>query len=180
MKKIVKIMSVLALAAVVVFATASMVACGETQAEIVKTYVVSESVEKDIGTDYNVYQLHLLSDNTYELVTTTYTYGYSMNLGTYSVESFGTYEKGTSEDGYTSYKLLKADRVILNAYSLAGGFNIYIDTATATYPTELPASGEGDKVYAQSADDVIKAYGAERTVYVSDDKNTFALSNPNA
>ncbi len=182
MKKLGKIVAIVMATAAVTAAAAGFAACGgESAGEIQKTYIVSETTDgATAGTNYCVYQLHLLDNSRYELVKTTYTYGYNMNLGTYSVETFGTYTAGSSVDGYTPYTLSRSDRAIVNAYSLAGGFNIYIDTATATYPTELPAVSQGEKNMAQSADDVFDAYGAQITVYVSDANNTFSLTNPNA
>ena len=76
--------------------------------------------------------------------------------------------------------LSRSDHAIVNAYSLAGGFNIQIDTATATYPAELPAQTQGEKTFANSSDDVFDRYGAETTVYLNDSNNTFSLTNPNA
>lgn len=160
----------------------TLTACGsEPAATIDETYVVSESQTNAYnGNDYSVYQLNLLSNGRYEFIKTTYTEGFSMNLGTYSVETFGTFTKGQSEDGYTACTLSRSDHAIVNAYSLAGGFNIQIDTATATYPAELPAETQGEKTYANSSDDVFDRYGAETTVYLNDSNNTFSLTNPNA
>lgn len=44
----------------------------------------------------------------------------------------------------------------------------------------MPAQTEGEKPMANSAEDVIKAYGGATTVYVNDQGTTFALNNPNA
>lgn len=181
MKKLAKIMAIVMATVSLAAVAVGFSACGESAGEITKTYIVSESTEgATAGTNYSVYQLHILDNERYELVKTTYTYGYSMNLGTYSIETFGTYTMGSSVDGYTAYTLNRSDRAIVNAYSLAGGFNIYIDTATATYPVELPAETEGEKNMAQSEEDVFDAYGAQMTVYVSDTNNTFSLTDPNA
>lgn len=155
---------------------------GTSAASIQATYVNSVTTGEEPSIFYNVYQLHLMSNNTYELVETSYCYGWSMNLANYIYETTGTYTVGASEDGYTAYTLGTADRVILNAFSLVGGFNISIDTATTDFSTqvELPAASEGEKIYATSAQDVIDKYGQSQTVYISDTNNTFSLTNPNA
>lgn len=135
-----------------------------------------------VGDAFSVTHLHIFEDNSYSLFQTSITYGYSMVLGTTVVNTYGQGQYGTSEDGFTPYTLKKADDVNLNSYSKAGGFNIGINTAldSQTYPVELPASGEGEKVYANSKDDVINAYGKEFTVYTNDANNGMELENPNA
>lgn len=181
MKKLGKIVAVAAAVASLTAVTASLAACSGESAEIENTFVVSETGENAYGgSDYTVYGLNIMSDGTYEMVKTVYVYAYSMNLGTYTYQTFGTYTTGTSVDGYTPYELSEATRVILNAYSLAGGFDIHIDTQTSTYPVEMPAQTEGEQNMAQSADDVIDAYGAAMTVYVATDGNILSLTNPNA
>ena len=181
MKKLGKIVAVAAAVASLTAVTASLAACSGESAEIENTFVVSETGENAYGgSDYTVYGLNIMSDGTYEMVKTVYVYAYSMNLGTYVYQTFGTYTAGTSVDGYTPYELSEATRVILNAYSLAGGFDIHIDTQTSTYPVEMPAQTEGEQNMAQSADDVIDAYGAAMTVYVATDGNILSLTNPNA
>ncbi len=180
MKKFGKIIAVTAAAACVAGAVAGLAACSGGSADIENTYVFSEMEDNAYnGGNYIVYNLNLMSDGTYELVKTVYTNGYGMNLGTYGYQTFGTYTAGISADGYTPYTLSEATRVIVNAYSDMGGFNISIDTETATYPVELPAETEGEKNMAQSKEDVVKAYGAEMTVYIGDN-NKFQLTNPNA
>ena len=135
-----------------------------------------------VGDAYVVTHLHIFEDNSYSAFQTTVTFGYSMVLGTTVVNTYGQGQYGTSEDGFTPYTLSSADDVNLNSYSKAGGFNIAINTALAsqTYPTELPASGEGEKVYANSKADVVNAYGKQSTVYTNDANNGMELENPNA
>lgn len=181
MKKLGKIIAVTAAAACVTGAVAGLAACSGGSADIENTYIVSESAGNAYGgNDYTVYSLNIMDDGTYEMVKTTYVFAFSMNLGTYSYQTFGTYTAGTAADGYVPYTLSEATRVIVNAYSLAGGFDIHVDTQTASYPVELPAETEGEKNMAQSADDVIDAYGAEMTVYVEEEGNILSLTNPNA
>ncbi len=182
MKKFGKILSVAVAAAAVTAAAASLAACsGGAAADIENTYIVSVSGSNAYGgNDYTEYCLNIMSDGTYELVKTTFTEGYGMNLGNYSYQVFGTYTAGATADGYTAYTLNEADRVIVNAYSLAGGFDIHVDSATAEYPVELPAQTEGEKNMANSADDVIAAYGTEMTVYLAEDGNILSLTDPNA
>ena len=146
-------------------------------------YVLGEATTLPNGFQYfKAYQLSFYDNNVYELTQTQITYGYSMNLGTEVVMSYGTYATGTTVDGVASYTLNKASEVILSSYSKMGGFNIAINTAssTQTYPTELPASGEGEKVYAQNKDDVINKYGPELKVFTNDKNNAMELKDPNA
>lgn len=171
MKKLGKIIAVTAAAACVTGAVAGLAACSGGSADIENTYIVSESAGNAYGgNDYTVYSLNIMDDGTYEMVKTTYVFAFSMNLGTYSYQTFGTYTAGTATDGYVPYTLSE----------LAGGFDIHVDTQTATYPTELPAKEQGEQNMAQSADDVIAAYGTQMTVYVQEDGNILSLTNPNA
>lgn len=181
MKKFGKIVAVVAAAASVTAVAASLSACSDGAAEIENTYLAGTSEGNAYGgNDYIEYCLNLMDDGTYEMIKTVYTYGYSMNLGNYCYQIFGTYTEGTSSDGYTPYTLSEATRVIVNAYSLAGGFDIHVDSETAAYPVELPAEVQGEKNMANSADDVIDAYGAEMIVYIAASGNTLSLTNPNA
>ncbi len=135
-----------------------------------------------VGEVFSVTHLHIFEDNSYSAFRSDVTFGYSMVLGTTFVNTYGQGQYGTSEDGFTPYTLKKADDVVLNSYSKAGGFNIAINTTleSQTYPTELPASGEGEKIYANSKDDVINAYGKQSTVYTNDTNNGMEIENPNA
>ena len=180
MKKMRVFLVTAAALAAVVLATVAFTAC--SAASITATYVNGTVVAPNSygGQDSTVYQLNLYDDGTYEMVETTLVYAYSMNLGNYCYQIFGTYTEGTSSDGYTPYTLSEATRVIVNAYSLAGGFDIHVDSETASYPVELPAEVQGEKNMANSADDVIDAYGAEMTVYIAASGNTLSLTNPNA
>ncbi len=181
MKKIGKILAVALAVASVTAVAASLSACSGGSADIENTYIVSETGDNAYGgSDYTVYSLNIMDDGTFEMVKTTYVFAYSMNLGTYSYQTFGTYTAGTTADGYTPYTLSEATRVIINAYSLAGGFDIHVDTNTAIYPTELPAEVQGEQNMAQSSEDVIDAYGAQMTVYVQEEGNILSLTNPNA
>ncbi len=149
----------------------------------IKQVQTTSNIEKaSVGEKYSVTHLHIFEDNSYSAFGTEITFGYSMVLGTTVVNTYGEGKYGQSEDGYTPYTLSKAADVNLNSYSKAGGFNIAINTAlsTQTYPTELPASGEGEKVYANSKEDVVKAYGEEVTVYTNDVNNALELEDPNA
>ena len=180
MKKMRVFLVTAAALAAVVLATVAFTAC--SAASITATYVNGTVVAPNSygGQDSTVYQLNLYDDGTYEMVETTLIYAYSMNLGTTAVTTYGTFTAGEAVDGYTEYTLSEATRVILNSYSLAGGFNISIDTELTTeYPVELPAETEGEKVYANSAQDVIDKYGASVKVYIGEN-NTFSFENPNA
>ena len=170
-------------AAVSLLAATALLSCNNAskkEARPNESFVLGEKVTE--GFDYyRTYQVSFYDNNVYELLSTQITYGYSMNLGTQVVAAYGTYANNGSEDGITTYTLNKAAEVVLSSYSKAGGFNILINTASKdqTYPTELPASGEGEKVYAQNKDDVINAYGQESVVYTKDTNNEMSLVNPN-
>ncbi len=147
-----------------------------------KQVQVSSDIKGSGMVNYTVDYVHIYEDNSYEYINTNITYGYSMVLGTSTLVKYGQGEYGTSSDGYTPYTLKQSDDVSLNSYSKAGGFSIVINTASKdqTYPTELPASGEGEKVYAQNKEDVINAYGKEFKVYTSDSDCEMSLNDPNA
>ena len=162
---------------------ACLTSCGGEKATINNTYAYGVVEANSYGGNTtSTYQLNFLTDSTYELINSSITIGYGMNLGTETVSTYGTYTVGASEDGYTAYTLSTATRVILNSYSDMGGFAIYIDTESAsqTYPAELPAETEGQKIYAQNKEEVINKYGKESTIYVSDTNHKFYLTNPNA
>ena len=180
MKHLRKILIAVLAVAMLAVAAVGFTACSADKS-VEKTYVYGELVDNSYGGhDSNVYQLNLMSDGSYELIHTTLVYAYSMNLGTTTVETYGTYTVGTSADGYTEYRLSEATRAIVLSYSLAGGFNITVDSETSIFPCEMPAQTEGEKNMANSAADVIAAYGKAMTVYVNDQGTTFALTNPNA
>lgn len=125
-------------------------------------------------------QIFTFTDGTYEINKLTINYGYSMVLATTTLQSVGDFEAGDSEDGFTRTTLKRADDVLLNSFSLAGGFNIQIDTRTAEYPVELPAQSEGEKNMAQDKDDVLDAYGQEVTYYFNDSALNYSTTDPNA
>ena len=179
MKKMRVFLVTAAALAAVVLATVAFTAC--SGASITATYVNGTVAGNGYGgQDSTVYQLNLYDDGSYEMVETTLVYAYSMNLGTTAVTTYGTFTAGEAVDGYTEYTLSEATRVILNSYSLAGGFNIGVDTELTTeYPVELPAETEGEKTYANSAQDVIDKYGASDKVYMREN-NPFPFENPNA
>ena len=127
----------------------------------------------------DIYQVNAFEDGIYEFIKTEVIYGYSMNLGTTTINNYGKFSYGTSEDGYTPITLEDADKVVFNSYSLAGGYNISINTENATYPVEMLAKSQGEKNMANSKEDVVKEYGAKRTYYSSDSKNNMSLKNPN-
>ncbi len=176
-----KLLSLLALGCLCCGALAS---CGESaapEANLTASYIYSELVDNSYSDyDYNVYELFIYDDNSYAYTSTSLIHGYGMNLGTTVITNYGSYTVGASSDGYTAYTLSDADHCIFNSYSLAGGYNISIDSETATYPVELLASGEGEKVYAQSKEEVISAYGSSITVYIQDGSNIFYFENPAA
>ncbi len=150
---------------------------------IIDSYAYSEITDGDYGDgSYNTtaYQLLLFEGNLYRMTTTLLTYGYSMNLGTSSTIVYGTYETGTSEDGYTQVTLNAASELIVNSFSLAGGYSISINTADPDqgYPVELPAKSEGEKIYASEKQDVIDYSGTGYVVYLEDGKNVFSFTDP--
>lgn len=157
---------------------------GETESvAIVDTYAYSEISTGSYGNgsyDVTAYQLFLYEGNLYRLTTTVLNYGYSMNLGTSSTIVYGTYETVSSEDGYTEVNLNAASELIVNSFSLAGGYSISINTASPNqgYPVELPAKSEGEKNYAQEKQDVIDYSGTGYVVYLEDGKNVFSFTNP--
>ena len=132
--------------------------------------------------DYVVDYLHVYEDNSYEYINTRISCGYSMLLGVTSNMTFGQGTYGTGEDGITPFTLGKAEDVVLNSYSKAGGYSFAINTASAsqTYPTEMPAKAQGEKPMAQNKDDVVNAYGASFKVYTSDANCVMSLTDPNA
>ena len=165
-----------------VIETASGSVEGVLNKKITNVQVASEIVKAANGEEFRVYQAMVYEDLTYKYIETTITYGYSMLLGTTTINSFGSCVYGTSEDGYTPLTLNRADDVVFNSYSKMGGYNISINTAdeNQTYPVEVLAETQGEKSYANSKDDVISKYGVEKTVYSNDEKNDMSLVNPNA
>ena len=127
-----------------------------------------------------IYQVNAFEDGYYEFIKTEIIYGYSMNLGTTTINNYGKITYGTSEDGYTPATLAAADKVVFNSYSLAGGYNISINTDNQTYPVEMLAHAQGEKLMANSKEDVVNEYGSARTYYFNDTKNLLSLTNPNA
>ena len=150
--------------------------------KITNVQVASEIATAANGEEYRVYQVMVFEDLTYQYISTTITYGYSMLLGTTTINSFGTCEYGESEDGYTPLTLKRANDVIFNSYSKMGGYNISINTmdANQTYPVEILAQTQGEKSYANSKEEVIDNYGTEKTFYSNNEKNDMSLVNPNA
>lgn len=140
-------------------------------AEVDSVYVYGESVPNEYeSADINMYELALLDDGTYRMTTTNGVQGYSMLLGTTVVTATGTYEMGEASDGMSECKLSKADRILYNSYSDMGGYNIAIDSKDAAYPVELPNDEQADEAA------FFDAFGAERTVYVTEDSNVFSLT----
>ena len=167
--------------AALVFAVTAFAACGAPS--IQASYVYGEVVSPNSygGQDSTVYRLDLYDDGSYVLTETTLVYAFSMNLGTTAVVRYGDDTEGATTDGYTTYTLSDANRVILNSYSSAGGFDIYFDTELTTeYPVEMPAESEGEQNFAQNADDILEAYGKGTNVYVGTDAGTFSFTDPNA
>lgn len=157
--------------------------------EIVMSEVKASYITSDINTQTmygdgswiaTAYHLNLFENGAYEYVTTSVTYGYSMNLSTSAIVLYGQYEEGVAEDGSQAITLKEASQVLVNAYSKAGGFHISIDSEKSTYPVEMPAKVQGEKNMANSKEDVIKEYGAGQTLYVyTEDNNEISLTNPN-
>ena len=105
---------------------ACLTSCGGEKASINNTYAYGVVEENSYGGNTtSTYQLNFLTDSTYELINSSITIGFGMNLGTETVSTYGTYTVGASEDGYTAYTLSTATRVILN--SLRDGNNIIIN-----------------------------------------------------
>ncbi|MBO5528468.1 MAG: hypothetical protein J6A47_04010 [Bacilli bacterium] len=129
--------------------------------------------------DGTVHIATIYDDNSYNYMTTSIKYGYSMLLSTTTVVAEGKATIGASEDDYTKVTLGVADEVLLNSNSKAGGFNIQINTINATYPVEMPAKAQGEKNMANSKQDVIDAYGASKALFLSDSTGTMSLVNPN-
>ena len=165
-------------------------ASGDASALLGKTFDSVQIVNEFDGTkgedgnysawNGSVLQVITYADGSYEFQKTTINYGYSMLLATTFVETVGKVTKGASEDGFSKMTLNVADDVLLDSYSLAGGFNIHIDTRNQTYPVELPAQTQGEKNMAQGKDDVIKAYGQEQVFYFNESGVNMSLTDPNA
>ena len=130
--------------------------------------------------DGTVHIVSLFEDGSYDYMTTQLKYGYSMLLGTTSVDQVGIATIGQSEDDYTKVTLGTAKDVLLNSFSKAGGFNIQVNTLDQEYPVELPAKAQGEKNMANSKEDVINAYGQGGVVFLSDSTGTLSLVDPNA
>ncbi len=150
---------------------------------IKKCQIVSDLISPasygDGSWNADIYQVNTFEDGEYEFFKTEVIYGYNMNLGTTTINNYGKATYGTSEDGYTPLNLAAADKVVFNSYSLAGGYNISINTDNQTYPVEMLAKTQGEKNMANSKEDVVKEYGAARTYYSNNEKNILSLSNPN-
>ncbi|MDO5330257.1 MAG: hypothetical protein Q4F15_02335 [Bacillota bacterium] len=172
----------IALPIIALFGAVSLASCsGNSQAAVDQIYVYSEIVEDTtVGyIYYDSYYLELYQDSTYSYTKTEITYGYTMNLATTVIVNEGSFTTGATSDGYTAITLGAATRVVFQSYSDVGGYNLDIDSDTVSYPTELLASGEGEKVYAQNFEELQAAYGEEKTVYLGD-ANKFYLTNPAA
>ena len=130
--------------------------------------------------DATAHSLITFEDGSYDYLCTTVKFGYSMILGTTTFNDLGKATYDSAEDGYTKVGLAAADRVLLNSYSKAGGFNIQIDTDHVEYPVEMPAKAQGEKPMANSKSDVVAAYGAPNYVYLSENSGTMSLVDPNA
>lgn len=140
-------------------------------AEVEAVYVLGEAAENAYeDKDVNVYELTLLDDGTYRMTSTCGMQGYSMLLGTTVVTATGTYEMGEASDGMTECNLAKADRILYNSYSDMGGYNTFIDSKDASYPVELAGGEQADEAA------FFDAYGAEKTVYLTEDSNVFSLT----
>lgn len=144
--------------------------------------VVSSTSPAAVGDLFAVKALHIFEDDSYEFISTGITYGYSMVLGTTNYIAYGEGAYRDGEDGYTPYDLALADDVVLNSYSLAGGFSFAINTADENqeYPTELPTATQGEQNFAQNKEDVINAYGPAFKVFTSDSDCVMSLEDPNA
>ena len=148
----------------------------------VKAFSLGETSKNAMNFDlYTAHRINLYENQVYEYIQTQITYGYSMNLGTSVITTYGTYVAGTTEDGVTAYTLNKAAEVVLSSYSNAGGFKLQINTADAdqTYPTEMPAKTQGEQNMAQNKQDVIDAYGIGTVIYVGND-NVISFIDPNS
>lgn len=120
------------------------------------------------------YSLQLLSDGTYQYTVTQVDNVYGSDASIVTV-SYGTYEKGSAEDGITPVTLSDADHVIYNAYIGIGGIYLSIDTDRAEdFPAELLGSGVAD----QSAEDYLAAFGAGMTIYTEETSNCLYFENP--
>ena len=154
----------------------------KTRTNTLATYIYSEIKDGSYGEgSFNAftYQVSFYENNVYEYLTTELTYGYSMVLGTTSIINYGTYAKGDSEDGITTYTLNIASEVLFNSYSKAGGYAISINTTNQSYPVEMLAENQGEKLIANSKDDVVAKYGIGTTIYTEDGKNVFSFTNEN-
>lgn len=172
MKNLKKLGSILLAAAM----TAILAGCGSSSAggnaapaEAEAVYIYGEPVPNDMGDeDYDLYQLKLFGNGSYELVKTEAAHGYDQLLGITTVIMTGTYKNDTAADGLIPCNL-SADRVIYNSYSDMGGYNITIDTKDAVYPVEMP----GNKMTEEK--DFKELYG-DMTVYLIEDTNAFSLT----
>lgn len=139
-------------------------------AEIETVYIYGEAVENEMDDEnYELYQLKLFTDGSYEMTKTEALHGYEMLLGATTVISMGTYESGEAVDGLIPCNL-KAERIIYNSYSDMGGYNITIDTKDAVYPVELP----GNKMTEEKG---FKEMYGDITVYLIEDTNAFCLTD---
>ncbi len=144
------------------------------KASVVESYIYGETKESAMGFDIRAHHVALYDNGLYRYTVSEMKYGYSMILGTTVVSQFGEFTKGEAEDGIAQVTLNKASEVLLNSYSLAGGFSIVLNTLNQTYPVEMPAKAQGEKPMANSKADILAAYGEGATIFVSD-KNDFSF-----
>jgi len=144
-----------------------------------KTYITSSYEANALqGYDCTLYQLNVYSGNYYQYLESTVKYGYSMTIGVTNIFTYGTYELGTEEDGIAQLKLGNPAEATINSYSLAGGFDIAINTISEdqTYPVELPAKVQGEVNMANSEQDVLDYVGKGFNAYVETASNVFSFS----
>lgn len=166
-------------------AVSGLTACGNTtqKAELIDSYAYSETYTNAYGGWVaDAYQVQFYEGGLYEMIYTSVNYGYGMVMASTASIRYGTFTKGTTEDGFTSYDLNKASEFFINSYSKAGGFSKAINTADKDqiYPVELPAKTQGEKNMAQTKEDVLNSdYATGFKIYAEDSKNVFSFTDPN-
>ena len=169
LKKLGSILLVIAMTACLAGCGAPVAANNAAPAEAEAIYIYGEPVPNDMNDeDYDLYQLKLFGNGSYELVKTSAAHGYDQLLGSTIVIMTGTYKNEAAADGLIPCSLT-ADRVIYNSYSDMGGYNITIDTKDAVYPVELP----GNKM---TEENEFKQIYGDMTVYLIQDTNAFSLT----
>lgn len=186
-----RLIAVLALCAVLLFALCGLTACGESEDDSsssgsskteVGTYIYGcyEEGDLDAGTgylltdygmasdSYEVWTLKVYDDDTYYMVYTCSIYMYGNFCGIV-VESEGTYTSSLDDDDYTVYSLSEATSL---SYKTCG-----MSTLTITLDSTFPVERLGQSSASTTKDEFISLYGAAQSVTIQDNGVSFAFND---